>query len=76
MSTSHEKIRFFLTQNLGLNLADINDDSPLFTSGIVDSFALFELLSYLESEFKCKIDIADLNIDDVDTISGIASLAK
>jgi len=76
MSAAQEKIRSFLTRNLGLNLAGINDDSPLFTSGIVDSFALFELLSFLESEFNCKIDIADLNINDLDTISGISSLAK
>lgn len=76
MSIAEEKIRNFLTQNLGLDLTDISDDSPLFTSGIVDSFALFELLSYLESEFNRKIDIADLNIDDLDTISGIATLAK
>lgn len=76
MSKAQEKIRHFLTQNLGLDLAGIKDDSPLFTSGVVDSFALFELLSYLETEFNCKIDIADLNINDLDTISGIAGLAK
>lgn len=76
MSVAQEKIRHFLGQNLGLDLAGIKNDSPLFTSGVVDSFALFELLSFLESEFNCKIDIADLNINDLDTIDGIARLAK
>lgn len=74
MSSKAEKIRQFLTTNLGLDLSTIPDDGPLFTSGAIDSFALLELLSFLESEFGVKVDISELNIDSLDTISALAQL--
>lgn len=70
------KIRGFLESDMGLSLADVENESALFTSGLIDSFALLELLSFLESDLGVKIDIAELGIDDLDTINALAKLAQ
>lgn len=76
MTTAKTKIRDFLTNDLGLDLSGISDESELFTSGVIDSFALIETLAFLESEFKCSIDIGNLSIDDLDTIESMVALTK
>lgn len=76
MPTTKEKIRQFLNNDLGLNVQAIGDDEALFTSGLIDSFALIELLSFLESELNYKIDLAELGIDELDTINALAKLVE
>lgn len=76
MSTTKEKIRKFLINDLGLNVEAIGDDEALFTSGLIDSFALIELLSFLESELNYKIDLAELSIDELDTVNALAKLVE
>lgn len=76
MPTTKEKIRKFLINDLGLNVEAIGDDEALFTSGLIDSFALIELLSFLESELNYKIDLAELSIDELDTINALAKLVE
>lgn len=75
MTKIKKTIRGFLTNNLELDLSDISDNSELFSSGLIDSFSLIEILAFLESEFNCKVDISNLSIDELDTIEGIATLA-
>ncbi len=76
MSTVKNKIREFLINDLGLSVGTIGDDEPLFTSGLIDSFALIELLSFLESELNYKIDLAELSIDELDTINALSKLVE
>jgi acyl carrier protein len=69
-----EKIRQFLSRDLGIDVSGIADDAALFTSGTIDSFALLELMAFMEAEFGAKIEIADLSIDQLDTIDALAAL--
>jgi acyl carrier protein len=48
-------------------------DESLFESGLLDSFALPDLVSALESEFSIKIPDSDLNPRKFDSISRIES---
>ena len=74
MNLNKNQIRAFLNNDLGLSLDDSSNTSPLFSSGLIDSFALIEILVFLESEFNCRIDLNDLSIDDIDCIDSIANL--
>lgn len=76
MSSVVEQIRGYLESELNLDLSGIEPNSPLFTSGLIDSFALIELLAYLESEVGADIDIAELDIEQLDTLEDLANLAK
>jgi acyl carrier protein len=68
------RIRTYLQNDLGVDLASLADDAPLFTSGAIDSFALLELMAFLESEFHAKIELANLTIEQLDTIDALATL--
>lgn len=71
-----DKIRVFLQQDLGLNVEAINKDSPLFSSGIIDSFALVSLMTMLEDEGGIRISPADVNVQNLDSIEKMLSFVE
>lgn len=73
-SSVKEKIRNFLSQDLGIDVSGTSDAGALFTSGLIDSFALLELMAFMEREFAVKIEIADMSIEQLDTIDALAAL--
>lgn len=52
----------------------VTPDSPLFSSGLLDSFHLLELLVFLEETFAVKIQPQDINPANIDTPSSIARM--
>jgi len=52
---------------------NIATDESLFDSGLLDSFALTDLVSALEAEFKITVRDSDLNPRKFDTIDRITS---
>ncbi len=52
---------------------NIATDESLFDSGLLDSFALTDLVSALEKEFKITVPDSDLNPRKFDTIDRITS---
>lgn len=40
-----------LMEPQGRSVADLSDETPLFRTGIIDSFGLLSLVQYLEAEF-------------------------
>ena len=55
-------------------LIDIN--TPLISSGLIDSFHVVELLIIIEKEYGVKIDQADIGTDNFDTINQIHEYLK
>ena len=49
-------------------------DTPIFTSGIVDSFGVLELIAFLEDTFGVTIDTAAHDITEFDSVQAIAAL--
>jgi len=71
------KIRVFLRGEPGLETAVIDADTPLVSSGLVDSAALVRLAALLERETGLLIPDADLSTDHFDSIALIlAYLAR
>ena len=52
----------------------LDPDSPLFSSGIVDSFGLLELIAFLEDSFGVSIDPARHDLIALDTPRRIGAL--
>ena len=52
----------------------VDRDTPLFSSGIVDSFGVLELIAFLEQQFGVEIDPALHEIGEFDSVARIASL--
>jgi len=66
----HEQILGILKKVSGKNTVP-DDDESLFDSGYLDSFALTDMVSALESEFGIKVPDADLSPRKFDSVSRI-----
>lgn len=51
-----------------------SSETDLLKTGILDSFQLVELLFQLEQRFGARIEITDIDLDDLRTVSRIARL--
>jgi len=58
----------------GESPANLTDATPLRTSGILDSMATLNLVTFLEESFGITIDAHETGIDQFDRIADIAAL--
>lgn len=66
----------FLESELGVDLSDVTNADPLFSSGIVDSFALVTLMMHLEQQGGFRINPGDVTLDNFDTIDRIIAFCS
>ena len=52
---------------------NLHDDTPLLTSGIIDSLAALALASFVEDRFDISLDVYDMNVERFDRIDDIAA---
>ena len=71
MAIDRDKLREYLGNDLHVDLSEADDQSPLFTSGIVDSFAIVELMLFLETQLGTKLDPEDITLENLDTVEKI-----
>ncbi|MFT7558247.1 MAG: acyl carrier protein [Flavobacteriales bacterium] len=76
MSDVRSKIRQFLSNDLEVDVSSFSDSDELFTGGLIDSFALIELLGFLESELDFTVNFAEMTVDDFDTIDSLVKLVE
>jgi acyl carrier protein len=55
---------------------NLRDDTPLRTSGILDSLATLNLVNYLEREFGITIEAHETGIENFDRLGDIAALVS
>lgn len=53
---------------------ELTDDTALFSDGLIDSFGVLELISFLEDTFAISIDTAQHEIREFDSVSKIKEL--
>jgi acyl carrier protein len=71
-------VRDFVTRRFRAALGGraVADDTPLFSTGIIDSFGVLELIAHLESRFDIEIDPARHDLSEFDTVAKIATLVR
>ena len=76
MDSIKETIRSYILENYlpGESASNLKDDMPLRTSGILDSVATLNLVTFLEQTFGIEIDAHETGVADFDRIEDIASL--
>jgi acyl carrier protein len=52
---------------------NLRDDTPLVTSGILDSLAVLAFVSFIEERFAIELDVYDTSIERFDRITDIAA---
>ncbi|MCC6293932.1 MAG: acyl carrier protein [Bryobacterales bacterium] len=66
---------FILAEFLpGESSANLKDDTPLRTSGVLDSMATLKLVSFVEDKFGIEVEAHEAGVENFDRISDIAAL--
>ena len=63
---------FVVAEMIGMPNYDLQDDEPLITGGLVDSFSLALFGVHAEKEFGVYIPDPDLTVDNLDTLGQMA----
>jgi acyl carrier protein len=58
---------------LGLTQRDVKDDMSLTQSGVLDSFAMMELLAQAEEAFGKQLDLDGMEVQAFTTLNGLAT---
>ena len=66
----------FLGDDLNIDTANITPGELLFSSGIVDSFALITLMTFIESQCDFRIGPMEVTLDNFDSIDRILRFAE
>jgi acyl carrier protein len=68
---------FILSEFLpGEDPAELRDDTPLITGGILDSIATLKLVSYVEETWGIELEPHEADADHLNTLSDIVSLVQ
>jgi acyl carrier protein len=78
MSQVADTIReFILTKYLpGESPENLRNDTPLRTSGVLDSLATLALISFIEQEYGIEIEAHETDVDNFDRIQDIVSFIE
>jgi acyl carrier protein len=71
MPLSREDLLRYLSEDLRVDTASLDADTPLFSSGVIDSFALVSLLLHIEKSCAIQIGPGDVNLDNFDSLDRI-----
>lgn len=71
MPLAREKLVRWLTEHAPVDAAQLGDDAKLFSSSLIDSFVMVDLLLFLEQETGAPIPTGDVNLDNLDTVGSI-----
>ncbi len=73
-----EKIREFILSEFlpGESPSNLRDDTPLRTSGILDSVATLRLVSFVEEEFGIEVEAHEAGVENFDRIEDITAFVE
>lgn len=73
---SAAQIGAWLCDTFGLDPKHLRDESPLFSSGKLDSFNLVELVAFVEAATGARIRTIDINLDNFDSVARIVAYLR
>lgn len=67
--------QFILTEYLpGEDPSELTNDTPMVSSGILDSLAILKLITFLESTFEIEVEAHEADEDHLNTLDDIVNL--
>ena len=65
----------YLVSHAQVDPSAIEDSTELFSSGLVDSFAMVDLLQFLEKQTGSRMGPEDISLDNLDSVERILAFA-
>jgi acyl carrier protein len=66
-----ESLKNYLGERMGLDTTSLADETPLFSSNLLDSFSMVDLIMFIEKESAVRLDPTDVSLDNLDSIERI-----
>jgi acyl carrier protein len=71
-----DKIRDFIQQHLFMANHPLGDDASFLDEGIVDSTGVFELVAFVEAEFRIKVQMYEVVVRNFDSVGQLADFIR
>ena len=72
------RLRTYLLENFlrGEHASNLKDDTPLRTSGIIDSLGILQLVTFVEDTFGIELEAHETGVENFDRIEDLAALVE
>lgn len=71
MPLTPDELKQYLSDNFGVDAAAIDGQTPLFSSGLLDSFSLVDMVAHIERVGQFKMKATEVNLDNLDSVDRI-----
>lgn len=71
MALTEDNLYTYLRDQLGVETDGITAETPLFSAGLVDSFSLVSLITFIEKEEKIRVNPMEVALDNLDSVERI-----
>lgn len=73
-----DKVKSYILEQFlpGEDPDELADDTPLMTTGILDSLATLKLVTYLEEEFDIAVEAHEADAENLDSLERIVALVS
>lgn len=72
--TTSKKIKGFLEKETQREIG--SEDANLIEKGVLDSFSMIKLISFIETEFGVKVDMESITPENFNSVAKIAEMIK
>jgi len=69
MSITQQEILDFMQTELGIETATLDPSVPVFSSGVIDSFSLVSLITFIERKCGITVDPIDVTLENLDSVA-------
>ena len=76
MSLQSEDLVSYLADELNVDTTGLDSEALLFSSGLVDSFSMIDLIFFLETQCGIKLKPAEITLDNLDSIGRIMAFIQ
>jgi len=76
MALTCESLLEYFGSRLGVDTAGVDESTPLFSSNLLDSFSMVDLIMFIEKEGEITMDAWDVTLDNLDSIGRILQLVE
>jgi acyl carrier protein len=75
MENVREEVRQYILSEFlpGEKPSNLHDDTPLRTSGIVDSLGMLRMVDFIEQRFRIEVEAYEASVENFDRIEDIAA---
>jgi len=78
LNNMNEEIRQYILAEFlpGEKASNLKDDTPLRTSGVLDSVATLKLVSFVEEQYGIEVEAHEAGVENFDSVGSIASFVR